>query len=191
MSIYRKCTAAGLALAVALGMTIGGCENLPGGEREQGAVLGGAGGAATGAVIAGEGDRLTGALIGGLLGAGGGYLIGRELEDDEVDIDEARQANEQARQEPATVNEALAADSADLNNDGFVTLDEVVAMERAGLTNEQMIDRLAAANQVYELTPSQQQFLRDRGVDPAVIDAMLAMRAPQDRDADQVIGSPQ
>src|SRR5947207_15476227 len=53
-----------------------GCENLPGNKKEQGAVIGGVGGAAAGAVIGGKKNRLLGALIGGAAGAGGGYLVG-------------------------------------------------------------------------------------------------------------------
>ena len=55
------------------------CKQLPGNEKTQGAVIGGAGGAAAGAIIA-KNNRLLGALIGGALGAGGGYLIGAQVE---------------------------------------------------------------------------------------------------------------
>src|SRR5688500_18465497 len=62
-----------------------GCENLPGNDKEQGAVLGGLGGAIAGAAVAGDDDRGVGALIGAAIGAGGGYLIGaqRDKENDE------------------------------------------------------------------------------------------------------------
>ena len=52
-----------------------GCENLPGDEKTQGAVIGGAGGALAGAAIAKD-NRLLGGLIGGALGAAGGYVVG-------------------------------------------------------------------------------------------------------------------
>jgi len=55
---------------------LAGCENLPGGKKEQGAVIGGVGGAAAGAVI-GKGNRGLGALIGGLIGAAAGISLGR------------------------------------------------------------------------------------------------------------------
>ena len=55
--------------SLALGPVVG-CSNLPGNEKEQGAVIGGAGGALAGAALAGKDDRLIGALIGGALGAG-------------------------------------------------------------------------------------------------------------------------
>lgn len=47
---------------------------------EQGAVIGGASGAAIGAAVAGSGNRAEGALIGGAIGAVSGALIGRATE---------------------------------------------------------------------------------------------------------------
>ena len=42
-----------------------GCQQLPGTSGQQGAAIGGVGGAATGAAVAGEHHRLLGALVGG------------------------------------------------------------------------------------------------------------------------------
>lgn len=161
-----------------------GCESLPGDEKTQGAVIGGLGGAAAGAMIAGDDDRLVGALIGGVLGAGGGYLIGQQLGKD--DPDEAIEASRDAERNPVSPNEALQASTADVNNDGFVTLDEVVAMKRAGLNDRQMIDRLKATGQVFALDQSQEQYLRDRGVSQDVI---VQMRTLNRENVQQRIGS--
>src|SRR5436190_10622246 len=91
--------AAALAGALALGPVVG-CENLPGKPKEQGAVIGGIGGAAAGAGIA-KGNRGLGALIGGALGAGGGYLIGAQQEKlGEEKRDEAVAAHRRADQNP-------------------------------------------------------------------------------------------
>lgn len=49
-------------------------------QTQQGAVLGGAGGAAVGAAVAGSGNRTEGALIGGAIGATAGALVGRASE---------------------------------------------------------------------------------------------------------------
>src|SRR5437667_10571253 len=69
-----------VALIGSLGLApLTGCENLPGGKKEQGAVIGGAGGALAGAAVGGKGHRTGGALIGGLLGAGGGSLTGPQM----------------------------------------------------------------------------------------------------------------
>lgn len=167
-------TAVSLALAP-LG-SLAGCESAPGDEPEQGAVIGGVGGALAGAAVAGDDDRLLGALIGGVLGAGGGYLIGSQLDKKE---DEAREASERARENPATADQARDARSADVNGDGFVTLDEVIAMEQAGVEDQAMIDRLRATDQVFVLNDSQRDQLRDAGVSNDVIDEMPRLNREQ------------
>ena len=171
---YSLITATGF-LAVLLG-TQTGCQQLPGTPGEQGAAIGGIGGAATGALVGGEHHRLLGALLGGAVGAGGGYLIGANK--DRItghDSGAAQAAAQRAQAQPATPQEALNAPTADLNGDGFVTMDEVVAMKRAGLPDQQMLDRLRATNQVFELTPEQQNYLRSNGVDDYVIGQMTEL----------------
>ena len=104
----------------------------PGAKGTQGAVAGGAGGAAVGAAIGGEQHRLLGALIGGAAGAAGGYVVGANS--DKIlgkDHDSAQEAARRSQERPATAQEAMQATSADVNGDGFVTLDEVVAMREA------------------------------------------------------------
>ncbi len=137
------------------------------------------GGALAGAAVAGDDDRLIGALIGGALGAGGGYLIGMKV--DEKDKDDAKKkeaavrASQQAEANPASAEQAKTAATADVNDDGFVTLDEVVALEQAGLKDRDIIRKLQRTQQVFELTETQEQFLRERGVTDTVIVAMRDM----------------
>ena len=160
------------ALVGSLGMVpLTGCENLPGDEKTQGAVLGGLGGAAAGVAL--SDNDLLGALLGGALGAGGGYLIGSQIEKaDEDNRDEAIRASERARTDPASIEDVRESRTADLNDDGFVTLDEVVAMERAGLGDREILERLDRTNQFYDLNASQRAYLRERGVSDYVIDRM-------------------
>ena len=62
-----------------------GCSGQPLTTREKGTMLGGGLGAATGAIIgAAAGAPGAGAAIGGVLGAGGGYLIGNAMQNDEI-----------------------------------------------------------------------------------------------------------
>src|ERR1043166_1487409 len=157
-------TLAGLLAATA------GCERLPGTPGQQGAAIGGVGGAATGAIVGGQHHRLVGALLGGALGAGGGYLIGANK--DKItghDTASAQAAVQKAQANLATPKEALSARTADLNNDGFVTMDEIVGMKKAGLSDQQIVERMQATGQVFELTPEQQNYLRTNGVDDYVI----------------------
>jgi len=175
-------TAGALALAL-----MAGCEDLPGSKGAQGAVIGGAGGAAAGAAIGGD-NPLLGALIGGLVGAGGGYLIGTSLEKADADPEDkeaAQEAVREAQQDPATADDVRDATTADINDDGFVTMDEVIAMENAGLTDEEMIRRLRATGQVFELTEEQEQYLMERGISRNVITRMEEIRAEE---KEQVIG---
>src|SRR4051812_9568901 len=165
-----------LLSSLALGPLVG-CSNLPGSGKTQGAVAGGAGGAIAGAAI-GHRNPILGALIGGALGAGGGYLIGAHVDKTKSPDryhDEAVRAGRDAEARPARASDVMRDDSrqtADLNNDGYVTMDEVVAMRQAGLSDSEMIRRLQDTNQLFDLTPSQEQYLRDQDVDRRVIDAM-------------------
>lgn len=162
-----------MVVAAAALLTATGCRQLPGTNGEQGAAIGGVGGAATGALVGGEHHRLLGALLGGAVGAGGGYLIGANANRiTGHDASGAQAANQYAQEHPATPEMALNAPTADLRGTGFVTMDEVVAMKRAGLSDDQMLQKLAATGQVFELTPQQQAYLRDNGVDQYVIDQM-------------------
>ncbi len=177
-----------------------GCESLPGGDKEQGAVIGGAAGAAGGAVIAGEGNRALGAIIGGVLGAGGGYLIGANkdkiLGDEDKAKEEAKEANRNAQKNPATAKtdaEIRSSDTADINGDGFITLDEVVALHKAGLSDQEMLIKLQKTGQVFQLNDEQNQHLRDAGVSEAVIERMADLNTDEfdrvhSKDGTEVIG---
>jgi osmotically inducible lipoprotein OsmB len=154
-----------------LGISLAGCSNLPGSEKQQGAVIGGATGAAVGAAV--TKNRALGAVIGGAVGAAGGYVIGANK--DKIlgkDKDSADEAARQSEQAPATPEAARAATTADVNSDGFVTMDEVVAMKEAGLTEDQMIERLKATGQVFDLSDEQREFLLNKGVTPRVVNEM-------------------
>src|SRR5947207_5523189 len=93
-----------LTLSRSIGLApLAGCENLPGNKKEQGAVIGGVGGAVAGAAIA-KNNRALGALIGGALGAGGGYVIGANMDKhksgDTKSKDAAVASNDKAQKTP-------------------------------------------------------------------------------------------
>jgi hypothetical protein len=162
-------TLAGAALLT----LIGGCQNLPGTNEQQGAVAGGAVGAVLGSAIAE--NEWFGALLGGALGAGGGYLIGanyEKLTGGAADREDAREAVAEASRNPATAEDVDDSSTADLNNDGFVTMDEVVAMDQAGLSEDEIIARLEATKQVFELNAEQEDRLLEAGVSSEVVTAM-------------------
>jgi hypothetical protein len=175
----KTLTVTALMGSLALGPIVG-CSNLPGDEKQQGAVIGGVGGALAGAAVAGKDDRLIGALLGGALGAGGGYLIGMKVDeknnsDSAKKKEEAIKASQNAEANPVSAQQAKNATTADVNDDGFVTLDEVVALEEAGLKDKDIIKKLERTQQVFELTETQEQYLRDHNVTDPVIVAMRDM----------------
>src|SRR5688572_11503874 len=175
----------GIVLICVTGLV--GCSSLPGSDEQQGAVIGGATGAAVGAAVSKE-NRALGAVIGGAVGAAGGYVIGKNA--DKVtgkDSEEAQAASQKAEQAPATPQQAQSATTADVNSDGFVTLDEVVALENANLTDDQIIERLRATKQVFELTSEQKRYLLDRGVSQNVVDRLDTLNR-NDLPSDSVVG---
>jgi hypothetical protein len=130
------------------------------------------------ATVAASTAHLSGisAALGVDLGAGTGFLIGAAPDKiQKKQGAEARAAAERSRVAPATVEDARRADTADLNGDGFVTMDEIIALQKAGLSDKQMIDRIQRTGQIFLITEQQQDYLRDRGVSQPVIDAMIAM----------------
>jgi len=179
--MWKKSISTTLTAALVLGPAIAGCQSLPGNSKEQGTVIGAAGGAAAGAAVTKH--HVTGALIGGLLGAGGGYLIGANVDKHKGDDKSKTAAADAARKattHPATAADVKNSSTADLNDDGFVTLDEVVAMKDAGVGDKEMIKRLQATQQYFQLTSDQQKYLRDHGVDEKVVTAMKDMSPTRD-----------
>jgi hypothetical protein len=143
------------------------CDSLPGTKRTQGAVIGGATGAAAGAVIASEEDRTLGAIIGAVIGAGGGYVVGREMEKSEIKAVEAT-----APRNAFTAEDVARSASADLDKDGNVTIAELVALDGAGLTDAEIIARVELTDVVFTLDQSQRQTLLDRGNSQNVVDRL-------------------
>ena len=169
----RKAVQTGIISICITGLV--GCSSLPGSDEQQGAVIGGASGAAVGAAVSKK-NRALGAVIGGAVGAAGGYVIGKNKDkitgNDSEEVEEAARKSETA---PATPEQARTATTGDVNNDGFVTLDEVVALEQANLTDDQIIERLRATNQVFDLTDEQKRYLLDRGVSQSVVDRLATL----------------
>lgn len=65
---------------------------------------------------------------------------------------------------PLPTTAAATAPTADLNNDGFITLDEVIALHRAKLSPQEIVNRINATRFVLAATPSQIDHLRRFGV---------------------------
>lgn len=104
-------------------------------------------------------------LVDDQLGPTGGFLIAAAPEKfDQHKEKEAIAADHKAEQSPASVVDARNSVTADLNGDGYVTLDEVVALKHAGLSDAEIVSRLDNTQQVFSLTPEQERYLTDRGI---------------------------
>jgi hypothetical protein len=119
------------------------------------------------------------ALIGNSLGAGGGFVCGCERDKIDNDKQQTKQAaisaSQRAEKNPAKLEDVDRARTADLNADGFVTLDEIVALRQAELNDAEILSRLARTNQVFDLTEYQQDYLRTRGVSDNVLRDMQTL----------------
>lgn len=161
-------------ILIAASLSLASCESLPGSKKTQGAVIGGAGGAAAGAIIAGEDNRLLGAIIGTAIGAGGGYVVGNEIgERDERKAKEAAAAN--SKTSSFTVDDVRRSNTADLDADGNVTIAELVALQRANSSDVEIIRRLEATDAVFNLTDEQKGTLRESGVSAVVVDKLATV----------------
>jgi hypothetical protein len=159
--------------AVLVVASLAGCQSLPGTRNQQSAVGGGAAGAVLGGVLGG-GALAT--ILGGALGAGAGYLISANYDkltgNKQQNRKSAKQAIQHAHQHPATAADVKNSNTADLNHDGYVTMDEVIAMSKAGLSDQQMTKRLRRTDQVFDLNQQQKSYLVDHGVDRSVVNEM-------------------
>jgi hypothetical protein len=149
------------------------CQQLPGTRTQQAMAIGGATGAALGYALNQE-NRVLGALVGGALGAGGGWVIGARTSwfEDPSARSAAEDAIRDSQRSPVDARDVANARTADLNDNGFVTFDEMVAMDRAGLSDDEMLRRLRATGQVFDLTSEQERALLDAGVSPTVVREM-------------------
>ena len=129
---------------------------------DRGAAAGGLAGAGIGAIVGSQtGDPLAGAAIGAGLGAITGNVFGAQL--DEV----------------AAQNRAeIAAQMGRQVTPGAATVNEVVAMSRAGVDQRLIMNYVNTSGVAAPLTPQDVITLSQQGVSPDVISAMQTPRPP-------------
>jgi uncharacterized protein YcfJ len=126
---------------------------------DQGALLGGLGGAGVGAIVGNAvGNTGAGALVGAGAGALGGALVGNALDDVEA------RNRAQIAQQMATVNMQPPT--------GAVTANDVVQMSRAGVAPNLIVNHINANGVAGPLQSGDVIFLTQQGVSPDVIAAM-------------------
>jgi hypothetical protein len=156
-------------IVVSLGVTLvttvsGGCQT-PNYQRN-GTILGGLGGAGLGAAIGNKsGNALPGALIGGAIGAITGNALGES-----VDRDRAM-ATQQAYAQGAATQAAR----------GAVTPQDVIAMCRAGLSEDVIATHIRTNGVVQAPQVNDLIYLRSQGVPDSVLQAMQQAPTAQAR----------
>ena len=133
-----------------------------------------------------RGGSLLGGLSGTMAGTGGAYWYRAIQLDDLTEADvaalyealgvapPAEPADAGSEADPtATIVQAKAPPVADTNNDGFVSLDEVVGMFRTGYTQREIIDALQQArNQYLIINERDADMLIEEGVPAEIVERM-------------------
>jgi outer membrane lipoprotein SlyB len=142
-----------LAFIVVLAPFLAGCHSPY--RSDKGALLGGLGGAGLGAIVGNAvGNTGAGAAIGAGVGALSGAAVGASLDD----IEARNRAEIEARiGRPAP---------------GAVTIDDVIAMTRAGVSEEVIVTHVQNHGLVAPLRAPDLIVLQQQGVSPRVVNAM-------------------
>lgn len=115
----------------------------------EGTTLGGIVGAVSGGLIGSQsGHTLSGAAIGGALGAGTGAAVGAQIN------------------KPTTNTETSTQ----------ITMQQIVDWTKEGVSSDDIISRIKAANPKYSLTADDIDYLKKQGVSQRVIDTMQAYK---------------
>jgi hypothetical protein len=169
-------TIAALLIASLTASTLG-CESQSGTGAAIGGGVGAGAGALVGSQVAGSGNRTEGALVGAgvgaLAGAGTGYLIGREGDKKEERRRRERESQDRYYAPPPPPQAPQQVPPPSVAPQGTpVTRQEVVLWSQRGLREDIIIDRIQRSGTRFNLTPRDQQELRQAGVSEAVIRAM-------------------
>jgi hypothetical protein len=139
-------------------LVAGGCASPYYADR--GAALGALGGAATGAVVGNQlGSTVGGALIGGAVGAVGGAAVGSALDE----VEAKNRAEIEAR-----LGRPLPP--------GGVTVDDIIAMHKAGLPDDVIVTHINAHGMAYSLAHTDLIRMQEAGISSSVMQA--AQRPP-------------
>ena len=133
-----------------------GCEN----NTQNGALIGGLGGAAVGGGIGSmsHGRAGEGALIGAAVGAIGGALVGNQMDKNQEKAEYTRTA------EARTYRSEYSS----------VTKQDVIDWSNRGVRDDIIIDRVERSGSTFKLTAADENQLRDGGVSECVIQSMRA-----------------
>jgi hypothetical protein len=158
----------GVSAAVLAGVTAG-CQNMPQVPVGDRTVLGGSAMAA-GAAIPADGALLSTLTKGSDASA---LVVGADWQKIRQHASrEAIAAANKAKTYPATAADVSKSPTADLNQDGFITIDELLALQQAGLRDNDIVDRLEHTRAYFEVTKDQERYLQEHFIKPAIVTAM-------------------
>jgi hypothetical protein len=162
----RQLVSTSLCVILSAFAGLNGCESNTG----RGAAAGGAGGAITGGAAAGAAAGAPAAGVGAVAGAAIGATAGAILGSAKDRTEEQRaRATAMSQRNPALASAVVSGGNADLNDDGFVTTDEIIAMHKAGLSDQEIIARSRSTQQIFQLSTDQERYLVESGVRPSVV----------------------
>jgi len=116
----------------------------------EGAGIGGTVGALAGGIIGYQsGHPIQGAAIGGVIGAGTGAVVGAQIK---------KPAQDASSQVPVQL-----------------TIQQIVDLTKQGVSSDEIITKIKAANSKYVLTADDISYLQKQGVSQRVIETMQAM----------------
>jgi len=137
-----------------------GCESTSMSRTDKGVVGGGLAGAGVGALVGkATGNTAAGAAIGGVLGAVGGGLTGNAMD------------NAERRGEQRGIAAANAANAA-AQPTNPLSVEDVGALAKRGLTDSLIVTQIRTTNSTYNLSSNQIVYLKDCGVSDQVINEM-------------------
>jgi len=140
-----------LLTVLAFVLVISGCETNKTRVAE-GAGIGGAVGALAGGIIGHQsGSTVGGALIGGVVGAGAGALVGAQID---------KPTTQTAQNAPVAQ----------------LTMQQVVDLTKQGVSGDEIIAKIKAANPKYSLTADDIDYLKKQGVSQRVIETMQSYK---------------
>ena len=141
----KKC----FCLAVILGMLVTFCGCATNKTRvAEGAGIGGALGALAGGIIGYQsGHPLQGAAIGAAVGGGTGAVVGAQIKKPVTEESQAQSSTQ-------------------------ITMQQIVDWTKQGLTSDEIITKIKAANPKYSLTADDISYLKGQGVSQRVIETM-------------------
>ena len=170
----RTLVSGSLCAVLSASLALSGCET----NAKTGAAVGGGGGAVAGGAAAGATAGAPVAGVGAVVGAGAGALGGAIIGAAKDRSNEQRtRANEVSERSPALASAVISGGNADLNNDGFVTTDEIIAMHKAGLNDDEIVARSRSTQQIFQLSSDQEHRLLEAGLRPQTVARLRTLNA--------------